>query len=322
MWLRLSLPESGPCPTRPNRPDRDSDLRGYSFQNQEELAAATELIAILMPNIFVELNSYHDTRDSLYLSVIEHLDYDCEIFHAKSITRDRAPLPLWQESPERHRQYSKTPRETFPLRPLSPREPHYEWEMNYTLPSSQMESAFPNGSRKGHKVYSYQDFQDRSIDLLHINGFLDDESLAEELRMWLPKISSQGVILCQTPAYLHDESSLYPMLVRRAVLEFSCPQRLMAIFPSSSIPKELRRLKNPAPSRNTIAIPQQVLAPFWRVPRFIRKKISAWFTRKPVPLYRDLLATTSVAPPYRPQSVPTKPPQIEAAEDPKISVGS
>ncbi|MCX7666882.1 MAG: class I SAM-dependent methyltransferase [Gemmataceae bacterium] len=319
MWLRLSLPESGPCPARP---DRESDLRGYSFQNQEELAAATELIAILMPNIFVELNSYHDTRDSLYLSAIEHLDHDCEIFHAKSITRDRAPLPLWQETPERNRQYSKTPRETFPSRPLSPREPHYEWEINDTPQSSRKELAFSNGSRKSHKVYSYQDFQDRSIDLLHINGFLDDESLAEELRMWLPKISSQGVILCQTPAYLHDESSLYPMLVRLAVLEFSCPQRLMAIFPSSSIPKELRRLKNPAPSRNSMAIPQQFLAPFWRVPRVIRKKISAWFTRKPVPLYRDLLATATPVQPYRPQSVPTKQPQIEPAETPKISLGS
>jgi hypothetical protein len=319
MWLRLSLPE---FETYHTRPDRDSDLRGYSFQNQEELAAATELIAILMPNIFVELNSYHETRDSLYLSAIEYLDYDCEIFHAKSITRDRAPLPLWQESPEQHKHYSKTPNETFPLRPLSPREPHYEWEISHTLPSSQKEPAFPNGSRKYHKVYSYQDFQDQSIDLLHINGFADSESLAEELRMWLPKISSQGVILCQTPAYMPDESTLYPMLVRRAVLEFACPQRLMAIFPSSSVPKELRRLKNLVPPRNTIAIPQRLLAPFWRVPSFIRKKISAWFTRKPVPLYRDLLATATPVQPYRPQSVPTKQPQIEPAETPKISLGS
>lgn len=98
-------------------------------------------------------------------------------------------------------------------------------------------------------------FQDRTIDLLHIDGFHSQEAMLHDFDSWLPKMSERGVIL------MHDIATRLPgyggpaawaQISRRFPgFAFSHGYGLGVVLAGSSVPQEVKEM---AESSNFAAI--------------------------------------------------------------------
>jgi hypothetical protein len=93
-----------------------------------------------------------------------------------------------------------------------------------------------------------EQFQDSSIDLLHIDGFHTEEAVTEDFKNWLPKMSNNGIVILHDISVLHQDFGVYKLwntLKDKYVhLEFPHSYGLGVVFlgeaPSNGLKKLIR----------------------------------------------------------------------------------
>ncbi len=327
MWLKQVAGSSPTLSTSSNPMEWSLES---PFHIQEQLCAATELLATILPNVFVEVSDEGSSNDSIYCTALDELNFGCEVFHAQTIEQDRGPLKLWTETPAGDPKYLKRQELTFPLRNLTHDEGCYEWERDAMI-FPETEDPFPNGAPKPVKRYSVRDFQDKSIDLLYIDCPSDRDTLAAQIRAWTPKLSRNGVILLQVPEAqnsLRDEQGIFhQVLAGKPQVQFACPEGLMLITVGNRLPKSVRQLLKRM-ERETLREPLSVVeqpvqgrktAGILRLLPRMGRWLARRFTRTPNPLYEDLIQGASSPTPYVPQSLGTATATSESKSESPIS---
>lgn len=132
------------------------------------------LIDILRPRLFVELGAYEGASFCAFCQEIARLGLDCEAYAVDTWQGDANMGSYGEEIYDDLAAYIKNNYQTF---------------------ACLIRSSFDD---------ALSQFEDNSIDLLHIDGFHGREAMLGDFEKWLPKMSTRGVVL------MHDTRARLP----------------------------------------------------------------------------------------------------------------
>lgn len=176
------------------------------------------LISLLRPAILVELGSYQGASFCAFCQQIEHLGIPCEAY----------AVDTWQGDANMGHYGDEVHNDLF------------EWiKTHYPGFACMIRSSFDDALDK---------FDDRSIDLLHIDGFHSREAMLHDFESWLPKMSERGVILmhdicARLPGY-GGVSAWKEISSRHPGFAFLHGYGLGVVPVGSGVPEELKELVN------------------------------------------------------------------------------
>lgn len=179
------------------------------------------VVDILRPRLLVELGAYQGASFCAFCQQIEHLGLACEAY----------AIDTWHGDGNMG-QYDDTV--------------HADLEAH-------VQSRYPGFASLVRSTFdeALGQFEDGSIDLLHIDGFHDQAAMLHDFETWLPKMSERGVIL------MHDIKARLPgyggvaawkeISGRCSCFEFTHGYGLGVVLAGSQIPEPLNFLPELAP---------------------------------------------------------------------------
>lgn len=174
------------------------------------------LVEILKPRIFVELGAYQGASFCAFCQQIEHLGLTCEAYAVDTWQGDDNMGPYGDEVHARLEEYVHE---------------------HYFGFASLLRMTFDDALKQ---------FDNSSVDLLHIDGFHSCEAIVHDFESWLPKVSDKGVVL------IHDiktrlagyggVSAWNEISKRYPVFAFRHGYGLGVVLVGQNVPTELKKI--------------------------------------------------------------------------------
>ena len=178
----------------------------------EHIPFAFKLIEVLSPNVIVELGTHSGNSFCSFNQAIKKLNLASKCF----------AIDTW-EGDKHSGQYDSTVFNDL-----------FEYcKVHYSQTAFLIKKSFDD---------AVEDFQNDSIDLLHIDGLHTYEAVCNDFYNWLPKLSSQGVVLFHDIEVYESDFGVYrfwrEIKIKYPSIEFAFGNGLGILFVGDNISKQ------------------------------------------------------------------------------------